>query len=494
MTYVLQLACIGLYNVRSTIAAVSLTDPVPLTEHYSRSLKDYKGLTWDTITPKNAAPLVRVRNMSTAEFEDLVRRGYPFIVEDCVPTDSEFQQLRCSDFASRYPKEHMKAEYTPGQQHINLENPEWYTVKKPTAKAPKHLSRGSPISGPYVWHVKDETEGKKTKPELMAKFPVPYFLRDSALNANEVRDSFEMWFALEGGGTQAHSDAYCETTISMQLRGRKTWRVGTFPNITNAFEPHEYHDGVIYRHDKYWKPESEEIVEPGQCFVFPMGLIHETYLPAGSAGDDGCSVATTFQFQDPQPVYHWRNFLTRWGLSHFARDEPCVDRMKPYVLLGSSWKQMAQKESTASIKEHCQSVFNKLDTNGDGRLVKEELLSKFQKMGFNAPWTEMRDQTVLQAAASEKADFMATDALLYHDLDEDAAISLADFQESVLKYLAVVRRTKTIKSTKKRQQLLEKERAWVKRHLCGGEACGLLDQLEEDFKAKSAGVRRSSEL
>merc|ERR1711871_1137023 len=59
---------------------------------------------------------------------------------------------------------------------------------------------------------------------------------DTVVNRQEVSDSFEMWFGLEEGGTQAHADAYCETTISMQIRGKKVWRMGlsqTSPTRSN---------------------------------------------------------------------------------------------------------------------------------------------------------------------------------------------------------------------------------------------------------------------
>merc|ERR1712087_786132 len=96
-----------------------------------------------------------------------------------------------------------------------------------------------------------------------------------------------------------------------------------------------FHDGEIYRYSKkYWQPEHEDTVKPGECVIFPMGLIHETYVPDGHGDGTSCTVATTFQFQDPQPVYLWRNFLARWGLSHYTRDEPCLDRMAPYVFIG----------------------------------------------------------------------------------------------------------------------------------------------------------------
>lgn len=463
--------------------ALLLTDPIPLTEYYSRTLKDYKGLQWNTITPENSAKIVRVNNLSDEEFRELVRKAYPFVVDDCAPK-AQLQDMPCSEYGRRWPNEHMKAEYTPGQSHIYLRDPTWHTVQNPTAKAKMHLSEGKPIAGPYVWHVKDEMEDPRTKPTLQKMFPVPYFLNSSVLNSQEALDSFEMWFALENGGTQAHADAYCETAVSLQLRGRKRWRMGAFPNITNAFQPWSFHDGEIYRSSHLWAPEYEMVVEPGQCIVFPMGYIHETYIAEGDGGDDGCSVATTFQMQDPQPVYQWKNFLTRWGLSHYAREEPCLERMTPYVFLGRQHD--VKGSSDEAIQASARGAFQALDKDGDGKLTFEELKAEYAKTNFRPPWSEVRNnQEILRAAAKEKVEWESEDALLYHDEDKDGKVSFEEYQDSVLKFLAVWKRFMSIKKAKKKSSLFNKEEKWIRKYMCTADDCNYLEQLKADYSRAS---------
>lgn len=472
--------------------ATYVQDPIPLTEYYSRTLKDYKGLTWDQITPQSASKMLRVTSLSNEDFQQLVREGYPFIVDDCAPA-AELAEVPCSEFGRKFPKEHMKAEYTEGQAHINLGDPEWYSVQKPTESAPKHLSRGKPLSGPYIWHVKDETVDPRTKPELAKVFPVPYFLNNSALNAHEARDSFEFWFVLENGGSQAHSDSYCETTISLQLRGTKKWRLGAFPNISNAFQPSGYFDGQIYKNDEFWRPEHEETVEPGQCVVFPMGYIHETYIAEGGGGEDGCSVATTFQFQEPQPVFLWKNFLVRWGLSHFALEEPCMDRMVPYFYLA---QRRYKGSDEGKLRAQCAKVFKKLDTDKDGMLRPAEFKAYFDSTSEPVFWEGSRvNKEALQQATKEKFAWQAEDALLLHDHDRDGAVSLEEFEESVLKFHAVDHRTKYIKKLKRhRDELLKEERKWIREHLCLSEDCPQLARLERDYEKRRKRRKRHQEL
>ena len=78
---------------------------------------------------------------------------------------------------------------------------------------------------------------------MQRHWATPYFLNHSVLNAMEASESFEFWFSLSGGGTMAHADAYCEMTLSMQLRGAKRWRLMLLPPLNSAEELLDTHDG-----------------------------------------------------------------------------------------------------------------------------------------------------------------------------------------------------------------------------------------------------------
>jgi len=91
--------------------------------------------------------------------------------------------------------------------------------------------------------------------------------------------------------------------------------------------------------------------------------------------------------------------------------------------------------------------------------------------------------------AAEKAEWMAEDALLYHDDDRDGAVSLDEFVASVLKFDAVRRRLRSIKSTRDPAKLFAKERTWIEQHMCMNRDCPHLDQLDRDYRAKGFGRR-----
>lgn len=102
----------------------------------------------------------------------------------------------------------------------------------------------------------------------------------------EANESFEFWFSMAGGGTFSHADAYCETTISMQFRGTKRWRIQSFPRVRHYLNATSFGDEKIYdgRQHAPWRPETEFKVGPGQCVVFPTGYLHETFVdPADNA-------------------------------------------------------------------------------------------------------------------------------------------------------------------------------------------------------------------
>ena len=47
------------------------------------------------------------------------------------------------------------------------------------------------------------------KRSVQEHWRTPYFLRQQHINAQEAKDSFELWFSLAGGGALSHADVPC---------------------------------------------------------------------------------------------------------------------------------------------------------------------------------------------------------------------------------------------------------------------------------------------
>ena len=69
--------------------------------------------------------------------------------------------------------------------------------------------------------------------------------------------------------------------------------------------------------------------------------------------------------------------------------------------------------------------------NGDGKLTRDELLTVYKKIVFRPPWSEVKDKKIIKQAREDKAGFSASDALLYHDNDEDGVV-LCKFSKILL--------------------------------------------------------------
>eukprot|EP00656_Telonema_subtile_P002231 TRINITY_DN10975_c0_g3_i1.p1 TRINITY_DN10975_c0_g3~~TRINITY_DN10975_c0_g3_i1.p1 ORF type:complete len:165 (-),score=23.32 TRINITY_DN10975_c0_g3_i1:107-601(-) len=119
-----------------------------------------------------SAPIVRKSNLSKAEFYALVRKGQPFVVDDCAD-GWPYTKWSCADFGKAWPTGHMKAEYSPGQKRTALGDGLWWKNVRPGAKHEEHISQGKMVAGPYIWHVKDE-EPIETKKSVQENWQSPY--------------------------------------------------------------------------------------------------------------------------------------------------------------------------------------------------------------------------------------------------------------------------------------------------------------------------------
>ncbi|CAK0872924.1 unnamed protein product [Prorocentrum cordatum] len=131
-------------------------------------------------------------------------------------------------------------------------------------------------------------------------------------NARHLNRTPELWFVrggAAGGGAKAHVDQHTESTMSLQLAGRKRWRVAP---IAPRAAPHVvklYQDGQIFeRAERDTWNIGDVVLSPGDAVFFGPGSI----LGGTDAVPSACAASImTWQFNVPLPTGWWRSFLPR---------------------------------------------------------------------------------------------------------------------------------------------------------------------------------------
>ncbi|CAE7674607.1 unnamed protein product [Symbiodinium pilosum] len=227
-------------------------------------------------------------------------------------------------------------------------------------------------------------------------FKVPDFMHPER-TARDFGATPEFWFGTGKAGAKAHMDSHVQATVSVQISGRKRWRLMPLRQRDAPFLAMIYSDGQPYENDEGWQPLFEIVLEPGEGLFFPPGMIHET-MNVG----DVCASSVTFQFNYPYAARFYRRF--------FPRVRYTADIGESWVLI-KEWARLGlhgdkkgkgepydQARQRADVGKH----FAKLDKDGDGRLTEAEL---------------------------SFLDSPAINAIAWHDLDGDEAISLEEFRE-----------------------------------------------------------------
>eukprot|EP00929_Paragymnodinium_shiwhaense_P106316 TRINITY_DN71603_c0_g1_i1.p1 TRINITY_DN71603_c0_g1~~TRINITY_DN71603_c0_g1_i1.p1 ORF type:complete len:543 (+),score=121.32 TRINITY_DN71603_c0_g1_i1:66-1694(+) len=395
------------------------------------------------------SPVV-LKSPTREEFAYHARRGYPIIVSDW-GKGMKYDGWSGKDFAKAYPFGWMKAEYIDdmpgfkrkdheirmidGEKRFKLGSfkPDgktpWYNFSRPASKRYKDDPL-KPITGPYVWHVKDELPPNEKK-QVQSKFEAPPFLQDP-LNRNKMNNSFELWFSPgNGAGAGAHNDGYCQSVVSLQLVGDKKWRKQLEPDLTFLHSYDEF-DGGVYTAG-YWKPDLGFLNTQGGAVIWPPGYLHETKTTQPPNGD--CGAAITLQYSFPQPVQFLRAFLPRLSLSsevgHCLRNEWSV-----YPTFFHKGMNPTRKE--AAMKEQLQKILSSVDSDGDERITVAETLAWLKKPDSVAA-RFMRDGP---AHADLYYQFQAEDTVAYSDLDNDMVVTRDELWAALVQWNVVSMRIK----------------------------------------------------
>eukprot|EP00933_Yihiella_yeosuensis_P031803 TRINITY_DN25422_c0_g1_i1.p1 TRINITY_DN25422_c0_g1~~TRINITY_DN25422_c0_g1_i1.p1 ORF type:complete len:567 (-),score=115.92 TRINITY_DN25422_c0_g1_i1:19-1719(-) len=482
----------------------------PEVQEYYNFLKDYKEVPLRDFDKTKAPGVLRVKNLDDADFQQLIRDGIPFVIDDCLKgwDEKAAHKLTCKDYADRWPTGNMRAEYTTNQYHIRLKDPTWYTQVFPQRSNREHMAGENKIAGPYVWHVKDE-EPLKTKRGVQSYWRVPYFLDSNFANKMEANESLELWFALAGGGTFTHADAYCESTMSMQFSGKKRWRIQALPKVNNFFDAESFGDEQIYNNKTHaqWTPETEFTVGPGQCFVFPTGYLHETFVDPKEA-EPGCYTAITTQFVEPRQVNLYRSYLSRMSMTHYGMGEDCIRKVSSYGTLLLNLKYKKQPDE-AQMRAHADKFIKTVDKNGDGQLDHDEMLAHF-KTKQNAMMEEghfrygwyglMKTKEMKQQHAKEAVVIWVKDALQWHDADKNGLLTSDELTSGFLQWTVVAYRSRMIQKMlndiKSPVKFVQKATAFQKellsQYYCDDvNACPVLDAFIEGSEKLAKDKRRA---
>ena len=323
-------------------------------------------LKWPPSTPEGASAVrediskpiesIRLRNTTQAEVDYYVTRGYVVVVEDMAKDMAHDEGLwgwPCERYAKTWPNGLMQGTYpTPWRENdpeekytvrlratdvwMDTFRPAWY--RKFTLpgcywdkKCSDYIDAAADAAS-YAWFVKDR-EPQELKEDVQRHWRPPYYM-DSEYARNMALDTFEMWFSMRKykSGAYAHSDPYCETAASMQLKGSKTWRfMNPGPRVDTYKDRFRQGDAQIYAErretQEEWTPELLVHVPEGAGIIFPPYAYHETHTQ-----NDECSVSTTFYHVAPIATRYLRYFMPRILNQHLGYMEACHRFWDKYAL------------------------------------------------------------------------------------------------------------------------------------------------------------------
>jgi len=421
----------------------SLTHPPlwePLLEEYFPQQrggdKDEHGL---------ASPVV-LTNPTREEFVYHARKGYPILVTDW-GSHMTYNGWTGKSFADKFPFGWMKAEYITHMPGFNQKDHEirimdgeqrfklgsfkpdkktmWHNFTRPASK--RYTDDPSkPISGPYVWHVKDELTPKE-KTLVQNRFEAPRFL-DDKLNRDHMNRTFEVWFSPgSGSGAGAHNDGYCQSVVSLQLRGDKKWRMQLEPEMTFLSSYDEF-DGGVYEAG-LWKPDIGFVNGQAGAMVWPPGYLHETKTMQPADGE--CGSAITLQFAFPQPVQFLRAFLPRLSLS--AEVGGCLNRdwsIYPTLSVQGIKPVAAEKD----MKVQLEKILKAVDRNSDEKVTVDEVKAFFQTSQSTASQEARQFEQKHQVLFYQ---YKAEDTVAYHDMNDDMEVSKQELWDSLVQWNVV---------------------------------------------------------
>ncbi|CAJ1328284.1 unnamed protein product [Effrenium voratum] len=236
---------------------------------------------------------------------------------------------------------------------------------------------------------------------------VPKFMDPG--NLRDFGATPEFWFGTGNAGAKAHMDSHVQATLSVQIAGKKRWRLMPLQRRHAPFLAMIYSDGQPYENPEGWRPLFDITLEPGDGLFFPPGMVHETK----NVGDV-CTSSVTFQFNRPYAARFYRHFFPR---VRYTAD------------IGESWM-MIRDWATLGMA---------VDEKGQG----EGYQKARQMPGLERHFRQVdKDQDGLLTASE-----VSRDAIAWHDTEGDERISLEEFKQGFAFWSDVTHRA--VKATPK---------------------------------------------
>ena len=306
-------------------------------------------------------------------FDRLIQDGRPFVVRG-LGKAHPMQDWDCEFFRQNadFRDVHGRREYADS----GSQQPQWMSLENVMSTVANQASKGKAKgSSPYYIGIKDvqyrstgelsrDSHYSPTWTRELLDFVqnhtiVPGFMRES--NLRRLHDTPEFWFVQAGGstGAKAHVDVHPESTWSLQLCGKKRWRISPIAPRATPHVMKLYQDGQIYSRPEHrsWNLFEETVLLPGDALFFGPAFIHQTL-----SEDAGPAASVTWQFDDPMPVNFMRAFMPR--LRFTADSQALWPRLQHLV------KQAQRIELRKIPKKSDLRVF--LDTDGDGAVTEAE--------------------------------------------------------------------------------------------------------------------------
>lgn len=428
------------------------------------ALRDYFG--WANPEPGPAAsedfsprPIPRYRNLTKDEFNELVGKGIPFILEDAAD-GWEISSWRCSTFSKEFPNFKFRQEYSVFQSRGDESNREtfegqakpWWTQRRPNNF--KDLPDDAPKYAPFYWDFLKAWDNEPERGWVVSEKGGKGIAEARKLHQQQVRSavqrveslvpfprcmpeevveyakrSTEFWLQPAETGSAAHIDGHCSSTIAFTLGAKgvqKRWRLQMVPPEPLTL-PDAYKDGRVYA-TKEWFPQWEGITHHGEAIIFYTGFIHEglNVSPRSSgtleghsddspeALDERCIIGLTYQFNAPMASGLYRHFYQR--LRRLEEIRQCREDARGWAALGGKWPKVRDSDE-AAVRRLSAERAAVADADGDGAISAMEL---------EAFWSRSK-----RKGEHQSTSMVFEDLLRFHDADGDKRLAVAEVVETM---------------------------------------------------------------